>query len=287
VSKSSIKSLITSLFVLVVSLTLVGVKLIVAAQNSNSSATMQNDNMSASNMAGTKHRSSTRRGRRRSSMKMSNANSACGPMQENSNMAGSMQENANTAGAMTSNPPTRGRRRRGGRRVVGFPAGQTSTDMQNNELERTVGKPEDFTGQSYSGTVNYPEGGLSGPAKLEFMADNQFSLTPESGQAMTGRYTAVTTRGYTGVTMMFGKWEAAGPGAAQPALLPTISLTAKKMAGGISLTSAPGEKREFSFTSSAASGGSGKGRRHSRRGGRPIKVGIKPPTVRNHMQGTN
>jgi hypothetical protein len=280
-------SFIIRLSVFLVMLALVGAELIIAAQNSNSSTTMQNDNMSASNMSGTKRRSSRRRRGRRRSAGMSNANSACGPMQENSNTAGSMQENANTAGAMSGNANMRGRRRRGGRRVIGFPAGQTSTDMQNNELERTVGKPEDFTGQSYSGAVNYPEGSLSGPAKLEFMADNQFSLTPESGQAMTGRYTAVTTRGYTGVTMMFGKWEAAGPGVAQPALLPTISLTAKKAGGDITLMSAPGEKREFSFTSSAASGGSGKGRRHSRGGGRPIKVGIKPPTVRNHRQGTD
>lgn len=277
-NKSSIEKLITRLFVLVISLTLVGVELIVTAQNSNSSTSAQSDNMSASKMTGTKRRSSTRRGRRRGQMRMSNANSACGPMPENSNMAGSMQENANSAGATSGNTNMGGRRRRGGRRVIGFPAGQTSTDMQNNELERTVGKPEDFTGQSYTGTVNYPEGNLSGPAKLEFMADNQFSLSPEGGQAITGRYTAVTTRGYTGVTMVFGT--ASGP--TTPATI--ISVRLKKVGNGVQIMNVPEEKREFSFTSSAAGasgGGKGRGR------GRPIKVGIKPPTVRNHRQRAN
>jgi len=187
-------------------------------------------------------------------------------------MAGGAQENSNTTDAMTGNAKTGGRRR-GSRRVVGFPAGQTSTDLQNAELERTVGKPEDFTGQSYTGTVNYPEGSLSGPAKLEFMADNQFSLTPEGGQAITGRYTAVTTRGYTGVTMMLG----AASSQTTPATI--ISVRLKKVGNSVQIMSVPGEKREFSFTEN----GNGRGGK-SRGNRRPIKVAIKPPTGRNRMQ---
>jgi len=169
-----------------------------------------------------------------------------------------MQENANTAGATAGNANTGGRRRRG-RRVVGFPAGQTSTDLQNAELERTTGKTEDLTGQSYTGTVNYSEGNLSGPAKLEFMADNQFSLTPEGGQAVTGRYTAVTTRGYTGVTMMLGT------AASQTTPAPIISVRLKKVGNGVQIMSVPGEKREFSFSSEAAAGSGGRRRGRRRR----------------------
>jgi hypothetical protein len=246
VNKSSIESLITRLFVLVVSLTLVGAELIVAAQNSNSSTTMQNDNMSASNMTGTKRRSSTRRGRRRSAS-MSNANSACGPMQENTNAAGSM----NSA-----------------------PVGMGGCDPNTQT-------PEDLSG-TYTGTINYSEGGMSGDATLTING-NDFTLTSGS-TTQEGRIVAVNTCHYIGATMVFGKWQAAAPGAAQPPLLPIISVTAKKAGGGITLTSAPGERREFSFMSSPAGA---KSRGAGRKSGRPIKVGIKPPTVRNHMQRAN
>ncbi|HYJ47949.1 MAG TPA: hypothetical protein VEV81_15170, partial [Pyrinomonadaceae bacterium] len=91
-----------------------------------------------------------------------------------------------------------------------------------------------------------------------------------------GRIMAVNTCKYIGATMMFGKWQPAAPGATPPAPLTTISLTAKRTGGGLTLMSAPGERREFSFTSSG--GGSRTGGRRGRRGS--IKVGIKPPTER-------
>jgi hypothetical protein len=277
VSKSNTRSFITRLFVFVVSLALVGADLFVSsAQNANSSTTSQNDNMSMqnTNMSGVSTRPGRRRrrrGRRRSSgMGMSNANAACGP--ENTNMAGGMQENANTGEATSTPTMGGGRRRRRGRRRgnMAIPAGQTSTDLQNAEQERTIGKQDDFTGMSYTGTINYPEGNLSGPAKLEFMADNQFSLTPEGGQAMTGRYTAVTTRGYTGVTMMLGT----ASSSTTPATI--ISVRLKKVGSGVQIMNVPGERREFSFTSTGTGGGGGRRRRGSRRG---TRVAIKPPTV--------
>lgn len=258
-SRNSTTSFIARLFVLIVSLALVGVGLVVSAQNTNSGTTMQNDNMSAqnSNMSG------TNMNRRSGGRRRGNANAGMA----NANTTGDMQGNANTGEAtgnanMAGNTNMGGRRRRPSRRrsSMGFPAGQTSTDLQNNELERTVGKPEDFTGQSYTGTINYPGGSLSGPAKLEFMADNQFSLTPEGGQAMTGRYSAVTTRGYTGVTMMFGT--ASSP--TTPATI--ISVRLKKVGNGVQIMNVPEESKQFSFSSSGdkASSMSGKVRRHRR-----------------------
>lgn len=288
-SKSSTQSLITRLFVLVVGLTLVGAELIVAAQNSNSSMSMQNDNMSASNMTGAKRRSPTRRGRRRSSTSMSNTNSACGPMQANSNMAGSMQENANSADATSGNANMRSRRR--GRRRSGN-TGMTVQLQPGQEIitDRPVGTggcdpntqtQEDLSG-TYNGIVNYSEGGMSGDATLTING-NDFTLTSGS-TTQEGRIVAVNTCHYIGATMVFGKLQAAAPGAAQPPLPPIISVTAKRAGGGITLTSAPGERREFSFMSNAA-GASGGGA--GRKSGRPIKTGIKPPTVRNHMQRAN
>lgn len=188
---------------------------------------------------------------------------------QNSNM---MNTNTNRSG--------RGRRRRRGRRMrstTPVPAELNSTTLQNNEMERTIGKQDDFTGQSYTGTVNYPEGSLSGPATLEFMADNQFSLTPEGGQAMTGRYTAVTTRGYTGVTMML----AAPSGPTTAATI--VSVRLRKLGNGVQIMSVPGETRQFSFMSAGVGSGMTPrtGRRRGRRRG-PIRVGIKPPTMMTH-----
>jgi len=291
--KSNTTRVTTHLFVFVVSIALVGADLFVSAQNTNSSTTMQNDNtsMQDNTMSGTNMNRSSRgrrrRGRRRSSsnMGMSNANTASEPMQDNTsmdntNMEGSMQENANTAGAASNTSMMGGGRRRRGRRrsnMGAIPAGSTSTTLQNNEMEQTVGKQDDFTGQSYTGTVNYAEGSLSGPATLEFMADNKFSLTPEGGQAMTGRYTAVTTRGYTGVTMMLG--EASSPTTAAT----IVSVRLKKMGNGVQIMSVPGETRQFSFMSAGSGGGmrTRAGRRRGRRRG-PIRVGIKPPTMMSH-----
>lgn len=195
---------------------------------------------------------------------------------QNTNSGTTMQndntstQSSNTSGAKTNR--RRGNRSGSGRKVVGFPKGQTSTDMQNAELERTTGRPEDLTGQSYNGTVNYPGGNLSGPAKLEFLADNQFSLTPEGGQAMTGRYYAVTTRGYTGVTMIFGT-----PSSATPATI--VSVRLKKVGNGVQIMNVPEETKQFSFTAS----GSGTGGRGARRHRAKAKqVAIKPPTVMNN-----
>jgi hypothetical protein len=264
----------TRLNILVVSLILIGGGVAISAQNTNSGTTMQNDNMAAQNgnMSGA-NMNRRNRGRHRGNAKTGMANTnTTGDMQGNSN-TGEATGNANTAGQTNMGGRHRRSSRSSGR--VGFPKGQTSTDMQNAELERTTGKPEDFSGQSYTGTINYPGGNLSGPAKLEFMADNQFSLTPEGGQAMTGRYYAVTTRGYTGVTMTFGT-------ASGPTTPPTIiSVRLKKVGNGVQIMSVPEETKQFSFSSSG-SGAGGRGARRHR--ARAKQVAIKPPTVTNSMK---
>ena len=204
-------------------------------------------------------------------------------MQENSNMANSMQENANSAGAMSGNANVRGRRgrRRGAASMtIQLQPGQeiiTDRPVGAGGCDPNTQTPEDLSG-TYNGTVNYSEGGMSGDATLTING-NDFTLTSGS-TTQEGRIVAVNTCHYIGATMVFGKWQAAAPGAAQPPLLPIISVTAKKVGGGISLTSAPGERREFSFSPLMPAAMPGKG--GGRGSGRPIKTGIKPPTVRNH-----
>lgn len=286
---------ITVLFVLIASVALVSADLIVSAQNTNSSTTQnssdeqtrggtmtsQNDNTSSTG--------SSRRGRRRRRRPARNTNMS-GDMAGNANMAGDMTgntnasddtQNTNMTGDMTGNtnmagdtPSTMsggGRRRRGRRRGNRVRLEETSGYMQNQELERTDGRQEDLAGQSYSGTVEYSEGSMNGPATLSFESGNQFTLTPEGGTAMSGRYAAVTTRGYTGVTMMFS-------GSTPPSI---VSVRLRKMGNGVSIMSVPGESRQFSFTSSSGGGNSmtvgGRQRRGRRMRRGRTRSGIKPP----------
>jgi hypothetical protein len=282
VSRSNTRNIITRLFVFVVTLALVGADLIVPAQNTNSSTTMQdNTSMQGGNMSGTNtNRSSRRRrrrGRRRSSMGMSNANAACGPMEENTNMAGGAQENANM-GEATGNTNTGnggGRRRRRGRRrssIVGFPAGQTSTDLQNAELERTSGRPEDLSG-TYSGNLTMTGAHeMSGPATITIAGDQ---VTIE-GQGMShkGRISAVTTRGYTGATMYF-------PDVMDSATNTPLGISARARHSGNSLTLTPltGVRNGLSFTSGGGGmGGRRRGRRGRRRSSSSGNMGEATPT---------
>lgn len=79
---------------------------------------------------------------------------------------------------------------------------------------------------------------------------NTFTMTggPET---MSGRITAVTTCGYTAVTVMMGDLTPPPVGTAPPAH-PAMSLRAKKVGDSLTLTSAPGEPQMVSFTTGGA-----------------------------------
>ena len=281
---------ITVLFVLIASIALVTADLVVSAQNTNSSTTQNaNDEQTRGGMMTTQNDNTPRTGgrRRRRGRRRSTTADTSGDMSGNANMADDTSGNANMAGDTSGNANMtgdmsgnmggggRGRRRRRGRRRAAnmdMPAGDTSGGMQTGATERTDGgTQEDWAGQSYTGTINYPDGNMTGTATLAFESGNQFTLTPEGGTATSGRYAAVTTRGYTGVTMMF-------TGATPPAI---VSVRLRKMGNGISIMSVPGESHQFSFTSSGGGGGmtrAGGGRRRRRpRRMRPRRGGIKPP----------
>lgn len=292
-SKSSMTRSFTILIVLIASVALVTADLIVSAQNTNSSTTQDEQTrggMMTSQNANTSGTGTSRRGRRRRRRAARTTNMS-GDMAGNANMTGDMSDNANTSddtqntnmtGDMSGNANMTGdmtstgggrRRRRGRRRGNRVRLEDTSGYMQNQELERSSGRQEDFAGQSYTGTVEYSEGSLSGPATLAFESGNSFTLTPEGGTAASGRYSAVTTRGYTGMTLMFTSMT-------PPSI---VSVRLRRMGNGVSIMSAEGENRQFSFTSSGGGGrmtGMMGGRRRRRgrrmrRGG--TRGGIKPP----------
>jgi hypothetical protein len=99
---------------------------------------------------------------------------------------------------------------------------------------------------TYTGKINFPEGGMTGEATLTITGNN-WTMTAGS-ETHSGRITAVTTCGYTGVTMMSGDLTPPPPSPNPPAARPAVSLRAKKVGDRMTLTSVPGEKRMFSFS---------------------------------------
>jgi hypothetical protein len=263
VSKNSFKRYTTLLFVLVVSAALVGADLVVLAQNANSTTDEQTrGGMMTTQNGNTSGGATTTRRRRPRRRATGNANtstdmSGTATSGDTTVSAGAgMQANANTGGTTT-------RRRRGRRRATTDMSGGTTTGGMGTTAN-SGGEQTDLSG-TYTGTVTYPEGGLSGAGTLTITGNN-FTITPEGGgTTISGRVTAVTTRGYTGVTMMFG--DATAPPPTQnppPPPLPTVSLQAKRKGDRVTLTSVPGEKRQFSFTAVGTATG-GTGRRRARR----------------------
>ena len=98
---------------------------------------------------------------------------------------------------------------------------------------------------TYTGTIDYPEAGMTGDATLT-ITGKEFTLTAGS-TTQSGRITAETTCGYTGATMMFGDLTPPKPGPNPPAALPAVSLQAKRVGGRVTVVSVPGEKRQFKF----------------------------------------
>jgi hypothetical protein len=214
---------------------------------------------------------------------------------------GAPVENTNTSNNVNMNRGRRGRRRRrGGSMNAGdAPVSTTTQPRQEFITDRPVQMPAqagrcdpmaqeqtDLSG-TYTGTVNYAEGGLSGDTTLTING-NRFTMTSGSSE-QEGRVVAVTTCNYTAVTMMFGKEQVSAASGPQPQALPVVSLRAKRVAGRLSLESTEGETRQFSFTSVAAGGGRARATRPARkRSGKPsgpaIPVGIKPPTAMSHAR---
>ena len=271
-SKSSSKRITSLLFVFVVSVSLIGADLVVLAQNENNTQDDQTrggqmtSNTQTGNMTGgnTNTGGRRRRGRRRSSASAgANVNTPAGDMSGNASMT---TDQTNTTMTGEANMSTGGRRRRRGRRRSSAGMGANVTAGTTMTANVSGGEQTDLSG-TYTGTVDYPEGGLTGDATLTITGNN-FTLTAGSA-TQSGRVTAVTTRGYTGVTMMFGDLTPPAAGQA-PAPLPAVSLRARRSGDRVTLNSVPGEKRKFSFsvTGGRVGGGVSGGRRRGRRRGR-------------------
>jgi hypothetical protein len=100
---------------------------------------------------------------------------------------------------------------------------------------------------TYTGKVDYPDGGMTGDATLT-ITGSDFTLNAGSS-TLSGKISAQKTCGYIGATMMFGQWTLPKAGEAAPAVLPVVSVRARKAGSKLALMSVPEEKRKFSFGS--------------------------------------
>ena len=165
---------------------------------------------------------------------------------ESRGFAGSaIGQNANSSTTENSNVGTT-RRRRGRRPKPPAPPAADAAAVPATEPSAAVA-PVDTTVQTdlsgtYAGTFDCADAGLTGDTTLT-ITGNQFTTS----DGKSGRITAATTRGYTGVAMQFGELTPAASG--QPGVAPTIvSMRAKKSRDRLTLTSVPGATHVCSFT---------------------------------------
>ena len=200
--------------------------LVVSAQNSNSSTTMAPSNSNKPR----------RTGRRGSTKKPANTNSADQGMTDNTNMSA----NTNTGSG----------RRRGRRRSSASTGDMASTaPKKTGRCDPTQQEQTDlsgtYTGKAKHGTEPAQDATLT-------ITGNNFTMTSGS-ETHNGRVTAVTTCGYIAVTMMMGDLTPPTPSPNPPPALPAMSLRAKKVGDKLWLTSVPGDKMSVSFTPTGGS----------------------------------
>jgi len=247
----------TMLFVFVVISILVGAGLVVSAQEE----TTRGSSMT-SNATTTTNTSTHRRSRRGSSR---NANMTNTSTMSNENTGGTMQENTSgggeitTTGTMSTGHRRRGRRGRRHSRAAASAMANANAAMMTGSAEG--GEQTDLSG-TYTGTFNCSDAGANGDGTLT-ISGNTFTWTSGS-DTKSGRITAVTTRGYTGIAMQFGEATAPAPGqTSTPPMI--ISMRAKKMGDRLMLMTVPGAGHACSFTPSGGASSGGGHRRHSRR----------------------
>ncbi|HEX8634606.1 MAG TPA: hypothetical protein VF703_10690 [Pyrinomonadaceae bacterium] len=223
--KRTITGKMLCLLVLFVAAVFIGADLPASAQNSNSGTTgdttMQNSNGGSMTRSRGRRRArrQARRARRRARRNAAttivqapaDANANTGDTSGNTNMAGdtSMPQDTNTntsGGGQSGSMPGMG----------------------------TFGDVADLSG-TYTGTINYAEGGMTGEATLT-LTGNTFSITAGSATA-SGTLSARSWPGYTALSMRFGD--------TLPATI--ISTRAWHRGRTLRIQSVSGETRPFTF----------------------------------------
>ena len=227
---SNIASKLVCLLVLFVAAIFVGADLPASAQNTNSSTTsdsmMQNTN---GNMNGSMGRRRPRRRPRRRARRNMNANTGDASNANmstdapgNANMSTDTSGNANMATDTSTQDSNVNTSMSGGSQGGSMPGMGTFGDVAN--LSGT-----------YTGTVNYPDGGMTGEATLT-ITENTFTIAAGSA-TQSGTLSARSWPGYTALSMRFGD--------ALPATI--ISTRAWHKGNTLRIQSVRGETRMFTF----------------------------------------
>jgi len=133
--------------------------------------------------------------------------------------------------------------------TAGPTAEATPAPRKTGRCDPTQQEPTDLSG-TYTGKLKH--GSEPAMDATLTITGNNFTMTSGS-DTHSGRITAVTTCGYTAVTVMMGDLTPPPPGPNPPAAHPAMSLRAKKVGDSLTLTSVPGETQKVSFTTGGAS----------------------------------
>jgi len=147
---------------------------------------------------------------------------------------------------------------------------EVSAQKATGRCDPTQQEQTDLSG-TYTGKVKH--GSEPAMDATLTIAGNNFTMTSGS-DTKSGRITAVTTCGYTAVTIMIGDLTPPPPGPNPPPAQPAMSMRAKKVGDSLTLTTVPGEPKVASFTTGSAA----KKVRTSTRGRRGTKPPPPPPT---------
>jgi hypothetical protein len=222
------------LLVMFVAAVFVGAGLPAAAQNSNSGTTGGESMMQTTNTGNTSARRGRRRARRqaRRARRRARRNANAGAVNANADMTGDTSGNANASADTTTQDTNMN---------TGMTGGGQSGSMPGMG---TFGDVADLSG-TYTGTINYAEGGMTGEATLT-LTSNTFTITAGSATA-SGTLSARSWPGYTALSMRFGD--------TLPATI--VSTRAWHRGNSLRIQSVSGESRAFTFNgrSDAAGGG--------------------------------
>jgi len=192
-------------------------------------------------------------------------------------------QNSNSSTTMPASNDNKAKPTRRGRRGTRKPAATTAdtTTEASTTAPAMPAKPRygrcdptqqeqtDLSG-TYAGKVKH---GDEAPMDATLtITGNNFTMTTGT-DTHSGRMTAVTTCGYTAVTVMMGDLTPPAPGPNPPAAHPAMSLRAKKVGDSLTLTSVPGEPQKVWFSTGGAM--KAKPRRH-----RTKKAEAPPPPAK-------
>jgi hypothetical protein len=177
-------------------------------------------------------------------------------------------------------------RRRRGRARKTMPAADATTpadtsmaampapQKKSGRCDPTQQEQTDLSG-TYTGKIKH--GSEAAMDATLTISGNNVSMTSGS-DTHSGRITAVTTCGYTAVTVMMGDLTPPPPGPNPPPPHKAMSLRAKKVGDSLTLTSVPGEPEMVSFTTGGAMKAPRKHRTHRTKAKAPLAP---PPPTKN------